>query len=169
VPAGIKSDPAAQGRAVLELYFRQIFDQPVAVLDLRTAAFDFSSGKVRWNPKPLFFEWSPEFISGVRDMYAGFYMNDQARYMEGLRALDLAHADDIFKRHFGEGDQSRVEFSLAHFKKSFQAIFESCKKHKTRLHPDFFALGAYLLCLYENLESLNVPLDVRSAFDAAVD
>jgi hypothetical protein len=36
-----------------------------------------------------------------------------------------------------------------------------------RLHPDFVALGVYLAALYEHLEELDVPLDVRGAFAAA--
>jgi hypothetical protein len=139
----------------------------IAVLDLRSSSFDFKAGKLRWTPKPVFYEWDPSFIEGVRKMYRGFYQGDQTAYMEGLNALDLGHAADIFQNHFGVGDQRAVSFHLDDFRKSFQQIFESCKKNKTRLHPDFFALGVFLLCLYEHLESLKVPLDVRGAFDAA--
>jgi len=169
IPAGTGNDPAVQGRVVLELYFRQIFDFDSAVMDLRSSAFEFKGDKVLWKPKPLFYAWDQEFVVAMRKMYRGFYRNDEAEYTSGLEALDLSHAKDIFKAHFGEGDQSSMKFTLAAFKKSFQSIFESCKRNKTRLHPDFFALGAYLLCLYEHLESLDVPLDVRGAFDAVVE
>ena len=165
LPAAGCADPKARGRAVLELYFRQIFDFEAAVLDLRASAFEFKGGKVTWNPKPIYYEWDGQFLAAIRQMYAGFYRADEGEFLAGLSALDLGHAQDAFKAHFGNGDQSAVRFSLAAFKKSFQAIFESCKKNKTRLHPDFFALGAYLLCLYEHLEALDVPLDVRGAFD----
>lgn len=160
-------DPMARGRAVLELYFRQIFDFDAAVLDVRASAFEFKPGKVTWSPKPIYYEWDAKFLAALRQLYGGFYRDDEVEFRAGLAALDLEHAKDAFKAHFGSGDQSAVTFSLAAFKKSFQAIFESCKKNKTRLHPDFFALGAYLLCLYEHLEALEVPLDVRGAFDAA--
>ena len=169
IPDGLGQDPAAQGRAVLELYFRQIFDFDSAVLDLRSSAFEFKGDKVVWKPKPLFYVWDQEFVLAMRQLYRGFYRNDEVEYIAGLEALDLGHAKETFKAHFGEGDQSSMKFTLAAFKKSFQSIFESCKKNKTRLHPDFFALGAYLLCLYEHLEALDVPLDVRGAFDAVVD
>lgn len=169
VQPGEAADPKARGRVVLELYFSQIFATDAAVLDLRESAFDFKGAKVAWNPKPLFYKWDPEFLEAIRQMYRGFYRDDEGEYMAGLAALDLEHAKGAFKAHFGAGAQDAVQFSLATFKKSFQTVFESCKKHKTRLHPDFFALGAYLLCLYEHLESLDVPLDVRGAFDAVVD
>ncbi|NDE15570.1 hypothetical protein EBZ80_11635 [bacterium] len=160
-------DPKARGRAVLELYFRQVFDFDAAVLDLRASAFEFKAGKVTWSPKPIFYEWDKDFVAALRLVYGGFYGGDDEKFLAGLAALDLEHAKGSFKAHFGSGDQSAVTFSLATFKKSFHGIFESCKKNKTRLHPDFLALGAYLLCLYEHLEALDVPLDVRGAFDAA--
>ncbi len=169
IPSCLHKDSAGRGRVVLELYFRQIFKFDSAVLDLRSSAFEFRADKVEWKPKPLFYHWDTEFIVAVRKMYRGFYRNDVSEYTAGLEALDLGHAHDAFKSHFGLGDQSSVRFTLLEFKKSFQSIFESCKKNKTRLHPDFFALGVYLLCLYENLESLDVPLDVRGAFDSVVD
>lgn len=169
IPRGMGNDPAVQGRAVLELFFKQIFDFDSAVMDLRSSAFQFNADKVVWNPKPLFYVWDPEFVLALRKMYRGFYRNDEVEYMAGLEALDLSHAKAAFKSHFGEGDQSSVRFTLASFKKSFHSVFESCKKNGTRLHPDFFALGAYLLCLYEHLEGLDVPIDVRGAFYAVVD
>ncbi len=160
--------PEDRGHVVLALYFGQIFAKGEAVLDLRSSAFHFKSGKVDWDPKPLYYRWDPDFIDAVRRMYRGFYRDDESAFMSGLRDLDLIHAKDIFREHFGAGSQQSVTFELEHFKRSFQAIFESCKKNKTRLHPDFFALGAYLLCLYEHLEGLKVPLNVREAFDAVV-
>ena len=46
-----------RGRAVLELYFRQIFAQDFALLDLRSSAFDFNEPKIVWRPKPIFYVW----------------------------------------------------------------------------------------------------------------
>lgn len=157
-----------RGRAVLELYFRQIFAQDFALLDLRSSAFDFNEPKIVWRPKPIFYLWDKNFITAIRQLYSGFYRDNEKVYLAGLAALDLSHAADIFRSHFGVGDQRSMRFSLATFNKSFQLIFESCKTNKTKLHPDFFALGAYLLCLYEHLEALDVAIDVKGAFDAAV-
>ena len=97
-------------------------------------------------------------------MYRGFYEGNTSQFKRGLSSLNLSHAEEIFRGHFGAGDQKSVTFKLSEFKKSFHSIFVSCKSNKTKLHPDFFALGVYLVCLYENLEDLNVPLDVRKAF-----
>jgi len=163
-----KMDHLPQVQIVLEIYFAQLFKRECAVLDLRSSAFDFKKSTYSWNPKPLYYSWDEKFLQAIRDMYAGFYANRDDLLLSGLRSLDLEHAQHIFIQHFGANDQKSVTFKLDHFTKSFQAIFESCKKHKTKLHPDFFALGAYLLCLYEHLERYDMPFDVRGAFDAAV-
>lgn len=153
------------GEMVLKIYFAQIFSNGTTILDLRSTAFQFPS---EWAPKPVFFAWDDDFRAGLRDLYCGYYTSDDVRLKSGLKSLQLMHAESILRSHFGEGEQNSVRFSLAHFKKSIHAVFVSCKENKARLHPDFFALGVYLLCLYENLESLNCPLDVKKAFQEAV-
>ncbi len=149
------------GELVLKIYFGQIFSPHKSILDLRSSAFN---GQQQWAPKPVYFQWSDDFKSGLQDLYVGFYTINEPRLTAGLKKLNLSHARSVIERHFGEGEQDCVRFSMEHFKKSLHAVFVSCKENKAKLHPDFFALGAYLLCLYENLESLDCPLDVRRAF-----
>jgi hypothetical protein len=161
-PAAMSNaEKAAFGEMVLEIYFAQLCRCDVNILDLRTKAFTQSR---QWSPSAIYYRWSPTFRDGIQKMYRGFYHDDAELFLAGLRRLDLEHAADIFKTHFGAGSQDAVTFKLAEFKKSFHAIFLACKDHKTKLHPDFFALGVYLVCLYENLESLGVPMNVRRAF-----
>jgi len=159
----IRSDAERKrrGEKVLEIYFAQLLRCESAVLDLRTAAFQIDN---EWAPKAIFYRWQPDFRSAMGQIYRGFYMGDERCFTSGLDALNLGHAAAIFKKHFGEGGQDSVQFRLHEFKKSFHAIFQSCKKNRTKLHPDFFALGVYLLCLYEHLETLAVPFDVRACF-----
>ncbi len=156
-----KADKTKFGEMVLQLYFAQIFRCDTNILDLRSSAFKHES---IWCPAAIYYRWSDDFREGIRKMYWGFYHDDQTVFLSGLSILKLEYAADIFRSHFGVGMQSAVTFRLAEFKKSFHAIFLRCKEHKTKLHPDFFALGVYLVCLYENLESLGVPLNVRDAF-----
>ena len=151
----------AFGQLVLKIYFSQIFSKHKSILDLRSSAFNWPS---EWAPKPVYYQWSDDFRSGLQDLYRGFYTNNDALLTAGLSKLNLLHAKTVINGHFGEGEQDAVRFSLAHFKKSLHAVFVSCKENKARLHPDFFALGAYLLCLYENLEGLDCAFDVRRAF-----
>jgi hypothetical protein len=153
------------GSMVLKIYFSQLFAGHKTILDLRSSAFN---GMTEWAPKPVFYGWTPEFKEGLQKLYSGYYQGDDALFKAGLEKLNLTHAESVIQGHFGQGSQDAVTFSLAHFKQSLHAVFVSCKNTKTRLHPDFFGLGVYLLCLYENLEGLNCPLDVRSAFHEAV-
>ncbi len=153
-----------RGRKVLQVYFAQLLVCDTAILDLRSPAF---GDNLDWCPAALSYNWKPEFKRAVADMYRGFYRGDDALFSGALQALDLRHAAAIFREHFGKDEQQSVVFDLAGFKNSFHAIFLSCKENRTRLHPDFFALGIYLVCLYEHLGELGVPLDVRSAFMSA--
>jgi hypothetical protein len=154
-------DKRRLGEKVLEMYFAQIFHCDTSILDLRSGAF-ISQGL--WAPNSIFYRWNPSFKAAIKKMYSGFYHDDNVLFLDGLRALDLEHAAGIFKTHFGSGNQDAVKFDLSEFKKSFHSIFLSCKTHKTKLHPDFFALGVYLVCLYENLQTIGLPLNVRAAF-----
>jgi hypothetical protein len=159
------ADRQAFGSMVLKIYFSQLFADHKTILDLRGSAFN---GMTEWAPKPVFYGWTPEFKEGLQKLYSGFYQGNDALLKTGLEKLNLSHAESIIQGHFGQGSQDAVTFSLDHFKQSLHAVFMSCKNNKTRLHPDFFGLGVYLLCLYENLEGLDCSLDVRSAFIGAV-
>jgi hypothetical protein len=152
------------GEKVLQLYFAQLFSCDVNILDLRAQSFSSMS---TWSPNSIYYRWNPEFKGAVSLMYKGFYLDDHEAFKTGLRQMNLEHAADIFRAHFGSGDQDAVVFKLSEFKKSFHSIFVSCKENRAKLHPDFFALGVYLVCLYDNLEALGVPLNVRRAFTAA--
>lgn len=155
-----------RGEKILEIYFAQILACDTSILDLRSSAF---LDDKKWNPAAIYYHWKPSFRQAIAMMYRGFYLADDDAFSQGLKDLNLLHAADKFKEHFGHGSQEAVLFRLSEFKKSFHAIFVSCKEHKSKLHPDFFALGVYLVCLYEHLEALNVPLNVRSSFMKAVD
>lgn len=165
VPSQLSEEERVKfGEKVLEIYFAQVLSCEVSILDLRSTSF---SQKTIWTPNSIYYRWSPVFREGIQNMYRGFYGDNSEMFLKGLRSLELSHAAEIFKAHFGSGTQESVTFKLGEFKKSFHSIFLSCKEQKTKLHPDFFALGVYLVCLYENLESLNVPLNVRRAFQNA--
>ena len=150
-----------RGEKVLEVYFRQLLTCETGILDLRSSSF---SGTATWHPNSIYYRWKPDFRSAIAGMYRGFYLGDDAAFNQGLRELNLLHAADKFRAHFGSGSQEAVTFKLSEFKKSFHAIFVSCKENRAKLHPDFFALGVYLVCLYEHLEALGVPLNVRASF-----
>ncbi len=161
-----EADRRRRGEAVLRIYFHQLLTDSPTLLDLSAARFR-GGDPVEWWAGPGHVVWASSFQAAIRRLYAGFYLDDEAEMNGGLQALGLATAAPLFQRHFGEGDQTAVTFSVEHFISSFHEVFMHCKEHGIRLHSDFLPLGIYLATLYEHLEGLKVPLDVRSAFQAA--
>lgn len=162
------SEPArrASGQGILELYFNQIFASEHTILDLRASSFSVvDSGRLLWHPRSFYVEWQSEFLHGLRDLYAGFYLDDPSRFERGLGTLDLEHAGDLMLSHLGGEDQRKVRFQIGAFQSSFHEMFLRCRDRGVSLHRNFIALGIYLVCLYEVLESLDLEFDVRDAFE----
>ena len=155
------------GQCLLKIYFHQLLVCPEAILDMRFASFHFHTDKIDWTPMRVVHQWRPDFISPLREVYRGFYLNDTGAFKKGLKELGLESAEELFLRHFGEGDQSAVVFSGQHFRKSFHDIFVHCKEHKIKLHGDFLPFGILLGTLYENLSRLGGHHNVRKAFESS--
>jgi hypothetical protein len=158
-----------RGQTLLRLYFQQLFHHDSTLLDIRHGRFGLENdGWVTWRPRSLFVTWDPDFLSALRNLYLGFYRDDDATFRRALASLRLESAEDVFRSVFGEGDQRAVEFRLADFKRTFHDVFVRCRESGVVLHRNFIALGVYLACLYEHLEAIGEPQDVRQAFDAVV-
>jgi hypothetical protein len=161
---GGKIPRRSRAQAALMLFFSQILFRDIWILDFRSSSFQGSENAWSWNPKSYYFKMSPEFVQGTRNLYRGFYRNDDTLFEEALASLHLSAARESLRKHFGIGDQSGVRFQLKTFQSTFVDVFESCARNKIKLHPDFFILGFMLLGLYENLEQSGELLDVRSIF-----
>ena len=133
------------------------------LLDMRRESFARADGHWAWKPSPAIAEWSPDFRQGCRDLYAGFYLDDPARFSAGARAVGLGEAEMELRAQFG--DARRVKFSLREFQDRFQSVFERCKETRSKIHPGFLTLGLALATLYEHLEGVGEPLDVHAAFE----
>ena len=156
---------AARGEAVLGLYFHQVLGEGPALLDLRRAAFARSGERWSWKPEPAIAVWGADFRAACRDLYQGFYLEEAARFSDGARALGLGEAEAEIRAQFG--DTRAVTFSLADFQKKFHEVFQRCKQTRSKLHPGFLTLGLGLATLYEHLEQIAGPLDVRAVFERA--
>ena len=167
VPADLSEDARRQtGDRILEIYFTQIFACDDTILDLRGDSFLASEGsKLHWRPKAFYVQWQPDFLQGLRDLYAGFYLDDEPRFEAGLLQLGLQGSGDALVSHLGSGDQRSVRFETSAFHTSFHDTFLACRDRGVALHRNFLALGIYLVCLYDVLESLELEFDVRGAFD----
>lgn len=157
----------ARGELVLALYFHELLTEGPWIFDFRSEAFHAEGDGLRWTPKPWFAPLDPSFRRALGQVYRGFYGEDDALFRAGLAALDLSVAEDEFRAQFGAGDQRAVQFSVKTFQESFTAVFKRCREHGVSLAPDFLALGLGLALLYDHLERLGVPLDVRGAFQRA--
>lgn len=165
-PSVAAGSPEKRGELVVELYFHQLFHGQTALLDIRGTSFTAAGDRLLWHPASWLADWSPEFISALRDIYRGFYGRDDTQFRSGLSALSLTHSEDLFRKHFG-GGQERVTFRTVDFVDTFHQVFQRCKQARVALHPDFLPLGIYLAALYDHLEDLAVAVDVAKAFERA--
>lgn len=164
--ASATADVESRGRRLLALYFHQLLEGGPVLLDLRPERFTETADALVWDPKPLWYRFDEEFLGALRDVYAGFYAGDDARFDDGIERLELECARDTFLEHFG-GEQDAVEFRVASFTDTFHRSFASCRDAGVTLHRDFVALGLYLATLYVHLEELGGAHDVAAAFERA--
>lgn len=153
------------GELLLELYFRPLLGTGESLLDLRAERLALSGDGLLWAPGSAWVTWDADFLLGIGDLYRGFYREEPEVFAKGLAALGLERAEALLRKHFGEGDQTAVRFEVAHFQKSFHAVFTECRKQGVSLHRNFLPLGLALATLYTTLERLDVALDVRAAFE----
>ncbi|MCA2961628.1 MAG: hypothetical protein IOD12_15365 [Silvanigrellales bacterium] len=159
------------GDAALQLYFRQILGRQECLLDLSREAFlhverTSESPHWEWRPSKLRYVFSAQFSQGLADVYRGFYREDAVAFARGLEALGLEGCGELFRAHFGNGDQTAVTFRVSHFVETFHSIFQECKRRGLILGGDFVALGVALGLLYEHLEKATPERtwNVRAAF-----
>lgn len=153
------------GQVALELYFTQLFSLDQALLDLRPARFGIDlGGDAIWQPRPLYFRWEPRFLSGLRDVYAGFFLGQEARMQSGLADLGLSTDGHLFLRHLGDGNQRSVRFRSSDLQTTLHDMAVHHAMDRTALHQSFAAFSLYVASLYELLEHLERAFDVRTAF-----
>ena len=153
------------GQLVLQLYFTQLFHSDTAVIDLWPSRLGIDiEGDAVWTPRPFYVRWDPDFIGAVRDVYAGFFVDDQAQFRSGLRELGVEAASGLVLRHLGEGTQRGVRFRTAQLHSTLREISDLNPSRDGTLRRNLVAFGLYVVSLHELLESLDCSLDVRSAF-----
>lgn len=156
------------GHRILEIYFGQLFQSERAILDLRAQSLALSEpGRLHWHPSALYIEWEPRFLEAVRDLYVGFYLDDEGRFDRALLALDMGDSADVLISLLGRDDPRNARFESAAFRANFHEMFVSYRDRGTALHRNFLALGVYLICLYDALECLGGRFDVRAAIERA--
>ena len=161
-------DRESVGRKILQVYFAQLFYGESTRIDLRARAWSVVDGELHWSPSAGSIRWESGFIEPMRGVYRAYYDGDDAGFNSSLHELGLGSAAHIFREHLGSDNPDRVQFDRDLFVQSFGKVFEHCKSKGLRLHPDFVLLGIYLAALYDALDVIGLPLNVRAAFRAAV-
>jgi hypothetical protein len=153
------------GQLALELYFAQLFRSEVAVIDLWPTRLGVdAAGEAVWAPRPFYLRWDPSFRQGVRNIYAGFFLDRTQQFELGVRQLGLGDRANALVEHFGSGNQRSVRFGPEMLRKTLQSMVDQRSTEDTELHPNFAAFGLCLVALHELLGSLNLAFDVRAAF-----
>jgi hypothetical protein len=153
------------GQLALELYFTQLFGSNSAILDLSPSRLGIDdAGNAVWCPRPLYVHWDPDFLQGVRDLYAGFFLGDDQRCAYGIQQLGLGSAGGRLLQHLGEHNQRGVRFSVAKLQSTLREISAARTKEDGTLHRNTIAFGLYVTFLHELLGSLDLEFDVRGAF-----
>ena len=100
----------------------------------------------------------------MQDVYAGFFLHDAPRFEHGVFALGLGDSGETLLRHFGEGNQRSVRFSIEALQRTLADISQRRRGDDEPLHPNFMPFGLYLMSLTALLEALDMRFDVRAAF-----
>lgn len=168
-----------EGEQILFIYFSQIFSKNLPIhIDFRSSHFHSENSVLNWRPSTLRYTFDESFLGGVRNLYRGFYENDELLFEKGLFELGMIKNEmneelkvqirKIITEHFSEGRSSPIQFSLKKFQNSFDEIFSFFLKNDIRLHPEFALLGVYLVTLYSTLQEIDQALDVKAAFFKAI-
>ena len=161
------------GIAVLKLYFGQLKNEQGLVLDMRSQHFSQAGTILNWKPNSTWYKMKNEFRLAIIDLYKSFYFDNHEKFVQalselglskGLNAEQVLELKELFKNHFGNGDQTEVNFDLNAFNDSFAELFKFFVAHKVEIKTDFIFLGVYLITLYQNLEKIGGSHNVREAF-----
>lgn len=153
------------GQLALELYFAQLFRSEVAVIDLRPTRLGVDeAGDAVWAPRPFYLRWDPSFRQGVRNIYAGFFLDQDEQFELGIRQLGLGDRGHVLVEHFGPGNQRSVRFGPEVLRTTLESMVDERSREDGDLHPNFAAFGLCLVALHELLGSLDLAFDVRAAF-----
>jgi hypothetical protein len=168
----------AIGDQVLRLYFHQLYAQGPWFLDLRPRHFAWSEERqqLTFFPSGLWYRPEAEFRRRVQSLYEGFYRRDPSSLAAGIELYSWGttplagfseRIERLLSEHFGAGETQPMLFSIAHFRETFERIFDEVARSRAKLHPELTFLGVGLVGLYLTLEQLQVPLEARQAFDAS--
>ncbi|HXH74827.1 MAG TPA: hypothetical protein VNJ08_07665 [Bacteriovoracaceae bacterium] len=162
------------GEKLLHLYFAQLFSEQGLFLDLRPIHFHAELSELEWHPTGLWIKFSESFRLGLLDVYEGFYLENEPKYLKGLKAISLLddawssedkkHLSELFKGQFGSALTSEMGFNLDDFRDSILKTSEFMLQKQVNISNDFLYLGIYLVTLYAHLEQSKEKYPVKEIY-----
>lgn len=170
---GLLDDDKSLGIFALRLYFYQIFHLHAFSLDLRRSHFCYANFWI-YESEKLGYQFSQSFISGLKNTYKSYYLNQTQGMEESLEQLKLFaptwNTDqkkallNLFLEHFKAGADRPIYFKISDMLESFGNIFFYIKDNGGKVPSEFALLGIYLASLYLTLEATGQDYDVKEAF-----
>jgi hypothetical protein len=159
---------------ILALYFAQLLSPHGFFLDLGPTHFEMKNNGLHFAPSGLWTKFDQTFSKGLKDIYDGFYLEDEDLFHKGLiqsgltsnkwPSEDRLKLAELFKSHFGASLTSEMSFDLKTFKASFFKIADFMLEKKVTISTDFLYLGIGLITLYSSLESLGEKINVKEVY-----
>lgn len=159
---------------ILGLYFAQLFSPHGLFLDLGPSHFHFQDGQLIFKPSGVWTKFHADFSLGLKEIYDGFYFEDEALFHQGLLKSGLTSSTwpesdrlqlaSLFKSHFGASLTSEMSFDLEVFKESFLKVADFMLAKKVQISTDFLYLGIALVTLYSSLEKTKAKVNVKKAY-----
>lgn len=167
-------DQKTMAEKILGLYFAQIFSPYGLFLDLSPSHFSLSEGELNFKPTSIWTKFSPEFSQGLKEIYDGFYFEDEELLHKGLLKSKLTSSKwtesdrqklaELFKSHFGASVTDEMKFDLESFKESFLKVADFMLEKKVNISTDFLYLGIALVTMYSSLEKTEAKVNVKEIY-----
>ena len=159
---------------ILTLYFAQLFSPHGLFLDLSPAHLAMENEVLHFKPSGMWTKFSDEFSDGLKDIYDGFYNEDEPLFHQGLiksgltsnawPAADRQRLAELFKSHFGASLTSEMSFEMETFKASFFKVADFMLEKKVKISTDFLYLGISLVTMYSSLEQTHSKVNVKEIY-----
>lgn len=159
---------------LLALYFAQLFSPHGLFLDLGPNHFDLKNDELYFKPSGMWTKFSDDFTLGLRNVYDGFYYEDETLFHQGLLSCGLTSKDwsekekqqlaHLFRSNFGDSLSEGMKFELEPFKESFFKIADFMLEKKVKISTDFLYLGIALVTLFASLEMSESSVNVKQIY-----
>ena len=154
-------DKKQAAEKILGLYFAQLFSPHGLFLDLSPSHFNLQKEEFNFNPSGVWTKFNPTFSQGLKEIYDGFYYEDENIFHQGLLKSGLT------SDKWPEADREKLaemSFELKGFKESFLKVADFMLEKKVNISTDFLYLGIALVTMYSSLEMIGAKVNVKQVY-----